>query len=154
MRLATLIISLILSVAVLIQSCAAGIGGSLGEEFSESATEKAAAEDLSAASGFGFLAVLLWVIGAGLVMAKPRISMWIYGVAALSLLAAGAAGYSDGFIWAVASAIFAAMSWRGIKERQRKEERESARYQADITAAAAAIQQQQHGQQPPQPPPA
>lgn len=64
--------------------------------------------------------------------------MWIYGVAALLLVGAGAAGYTDGFIWAVASVIFAVMSWAGIKEKVQKDEQERARYQADVAAAAAA----------------
>ncbi len=83
---------------------------------------------------------LLWIVGAGLVIAKPKASMWVYGAAALALVGAGAAGYSDAFIWAVASVIFAVMSWRGIQEKADKDERERARYQADIATAAAAQQ--------------
>ena len=141
LRLATLIISLILSLVVFLQSCAAAIGGSLGEEFGESRAEITEAEDLSAAAGFGVLAGFLWIIGAGLVIARPKASMWLYGVAALFLLIAGTAGYTDGYIWAGASAIFALMSWRGIGERREKEERDRARYQADLAAAASAMKQ-------------
>ena len=63
--------------------------------------------------------------------------MWIFGVASLLWLVAGAAGFSDGFIWMVASLIFTAMSWRGIKEKADKDEQEQARYQADVRAAAS-----------------
>ena len=142
MRLATLIISLILSLVVFVQSCAAAIGGSLGEEFGESKAEITEAQDLSAAAGFGVLAALLWIVGAGLVMARPKASLWLYAVAAFFLVIAGTAGYGDGYVWAVASAIFALMSWRGIRERREKEERDRARYQADLAAAASAMQQQ------------
>ena len=45
MRIATLIISLILSLAVFFQSCAATIGGSLGEEFGEGKPEITEAQD-------------------------------------------------------------------------------------------------------------
>jgi len=141
MRLATLIISLILSLVVFVQSCAAAIGGSLGEEFGESKAEITEAQDLSAAAGFGVLAALLWIVGAGLVMARPKASLWLYAVAAFFLVIAGTAGYGDGYVWAVASAIFALMSWRGIRERREKEERDRARYQADLAAAASAMQQ-------------
>jgi hypothetical protein len=143
-RLATLIISLILSLAVFFQSCAAAIGGSLQGEFGNAA-EKAQAEDLSGGAAFGVLAGLLWVVGAGLVIAKPKASVWIYSVAALCLLIAGTAGYSDGYIWAGASVIFALMSWRGIRERRAKDERDRARYQADIAAAASTMQRQPGG---------
>lgn len=60
-------------------SCAAAVGGSLQGEFGNAA-EKAEAEDLSAAAGFGVLAGLLWIIGAGLVIARPMASMWVYGL--------------------------------------------------------------------------
>lgn len=145
---ATLIISLLLSIVVFVQSCAAGVGGSLGKELGQSAAEKADAEKLSGAAGFGVLGGLLWIVGAGLVMPKPRISMWLYGVAALLLLGAGASGYSDAYIWAVASAAFAAMSWRGVTEKERAEERGRARYQADLTTAAAAAAAQAGGTAP------
>lgn len=147
MRLATLIISLILSLVVFLQSCAATVGGALGEEFGEGNAEITEAQDLSAGGAFGMFAAFFWIVGAGLVIAKPKASMWLYGVAALCLLIAGSAGYGDGYIWAGASVIFALMSWRGIRERRDKEERDRARYQADI---AAAVQAQQQQQQPPQ----
>ena len=149
MRLATLIISLILSFAVFFQSCAATIGGSLGEEFGEGKAEITEAQDLGAAGGMGIFAAFLWLVGAGLVLARPKASMWIYGVAALFLLLAGTAGYGDGYIWAVVSVVFSAMSWRGMKERAAKEERDRARYQADIAMAAQAMQQQPQQGSPP-----
>jgi membrane protein implicated in regulation of membrane protease activity len=149
LRIATLIISLILSLAVFFQSCAATIGGSLGEEFGEGKPEITEAQDLSAAGAFGIFAALLWVTGAALVLAKPKASIWIYSIAGLFLLIAGTAGYGDGYIWAVVSVIFALMSWRGVRERRNKDERERARYQADIATAAAAMQQQPHQGPPP-----
>lgn len=86
----------------------------------------------------GILAALLWLVAAALVMAKPRASMWLFGVAGVLLLIGGGTGFSDLFIWAVASFVFAVMSWRGIKEQARKDEEQRARYQADVAAAAAA----------------
>ena len=142
MRIATLVISLVLSMVVFLQSCAAGVGGSLGESFSETEAERKAAEDLSGAGGLGLFAALLWVVGAGLVIAVPKASIWIFGIAALFLIGAGANGYTDAYIWAVASAIFALMSWRGVGEKREKEEQDKARYQADIATAAAGLQQQ------------
>lgn len=153
MRLATLIISLILSLVVFFQSCAAAVGGGIGSEFAETAAEKTEADNLSGAAGFGILGGLLWIVGAGLVISKPKASMWIYGAAALVLVGAGAGGYSDAFIWAVASVIFAVMSWRGIEEKAEKDEQERARYQADIATAAAAQQSATAPSQTSTPPP-
>ncbi len=81
-------------------------------------------------------------------MAKPKASIWLYAIAGLCLLGAGAGGFTDGFIWAGASVVFALMSWRGVKERKNKDERERARYQADLATAAAQMQQQPQGSPP------
>ncbi|MGI8623809.1 MAG: hypothetical protein ACR2NB_10080 [Solirubrobacteraceae bacterium] len=149
MRLATLIISLVLMLISGIQSCAVAAGGSLAADLSTAAKDKQEAADLSGAGGAGVLAALMWLVAAGLVMSRPKASTWIFGVASLFWLGAGAAGFSDGFIWMVASLIFTAMSWRGIKEFEATEEQQRARYQADVAAAAAT----QRYQPPPPPPP-
>lgn len=148
MRLATLIISLFLMLIAGVQSCAVAVGGGIAEDLSTAAEDKQEAQDIAGAGGLGVLAALMWLVGAALVMSKPRAAMWIFGVASLFWLGAGAAGFSDAFIWVVASIVFAVMSWRGTKEKARKDEEDRARYQADITTAAAAVQR---GEQP-QPP--
>jgi hypothetical protein len=147
-RLATLIISLVLTLVVGFQSCAALLGGGMGEEFGETAKEKAEGKELSDASGAGLVAGIFWVVGAGLVMARPGIARWFYLAAAPLLLLAGVGGYEDGYIWAVVSLIFMAMAWRGIKERERKEaERQEGQF------AQFEQWQQQQGRQPPGSPP-
>ena len=139
MRLATLIISLVLSCGIVLQSCALSVGGSVGEEFAQSSAERAEAEQLSGAAGLGFVSALLWLVGAGFVMSRPKVAVWLYGIASPLLLGAGSAGYGDAFIWAFVSAGFAVMSWYGIKERAKKEDQEAAAFQANVTAAAAAM---------------
>jgi hypothetical protein len=139
-RLATLIISLVLSFGLFIQSLVVSFGGSVGEEFAQSSAERQEAEQLSGAAGLGIVSALLWLVGAAFVMSRPKVAVWLYGIAAPLLLGAGAAGFTDGFIWAFVSTGFALMSWRGVKERVRKQEQEAAAFQANVVAAAAALQ--------------
>ena len=121
-----MIISLVLTLVVWFQSCAALVGGSLGEEFGQTARERSEAKELSDASGFGLVAGILWVAGAGLVLASPRMARWFYAVASLLLLGARAGGYDDAYVWAVASVIFSlwlgAGSARGSGSRRRQSE--------------------------------
>lgn len=147
-RLATLIISLVLSFGLFLQSLAVSVGGSVSEEFAQNSAQRQEAEQLSGAAGLGIVAALLWLVGAGFVISRPRVAVWLYGIAAPLLLGAGAAGFTDGFIWAFVSAGFALMSWRGIKERARKQEQDSAVFQANVAAAAAALQSAPQAQVP------
>jgi hypothetical protein len=148
-RIATMIISLVLTLVVWFQSCAATVGGGLGEEFG-SATERREGQDLTAAGGGGLIAGCLWVVGGGLVLARPGLARWFYLAAAPIFLAAGAGGYEDAYIWAVVSLIFMAMAWRGIKERERKQGREQEAQYAQFQQWQQWQQQQaQQGTQPP-----
>ena len=140
-----MIISLVLMVIAGIQSCAIAAGGSIAEDLSTAAADKKEAQDIAGAGSMGVLAALMWLVAAGLVMSKPRASMWIFGVASFFWLIAGTAGFSDGYIWMAASLAFTAMSWRGIREKREKEEQERARYTADVAAAAAAVNRPQQG---------
>jgi uncharacterized protein DUF2510 len=155
MRLATLIISLFLMLIAGVQSCAVAVGGGIAEDLSTAAKDKQDAQDIAGAGGLGIVAALMWLVAAAFVMSKPKVAMWIFGVASLAWLGAGAAGFSDAFIWMVASVILAVMAWRGIKEKAHKDEEDRARYQADVVTAAATLQHGQHAHAPsPQHPPA
>ncbi len=123
------------------------------EDLSTTAKDKREAEDLAGAGGAGVIAALMWLVAAALVMNKPKVSMYIFGSASLLWLIAGALGFSDGFIWMVASLIFTAMSWRGIRELEEKEQEGRTRYQADVRAAAAGMQHQPAPPPPPSPGP-
>jgi len=77
-------------------------------------------------------------------MAKPRVSMWLFGVAALSCLIGATAGqFPDLYIWTAISVVFALMSWGGVREKRKKEAADRAQYQSDLMAAARAITGQQ-----------
>lgn len=134
-----------------LQSCAVVVGGDVLEGLSTTAKDKQEAEDLAGAGAAGVFAALMWLVAAALVMRKPRAAMWTFAGASLLWLVAGTAGFSDGFIWMVASLIFAAMSWRGIREFEEKEQEGRARYQADVAAAPG--MQRQPGPSAPPPPP-
>ena len=125
MRIATLIISLVLSMALLVQSCAvyaaSSVVGSLSEE---GTTDKTEADATAGGGAVGIFMALLWLVAAGFVMAKPKVSMWLFSVAAVF----GVIGVRTGLlrrcsIWAGASALFAAASWRGISDRPRRTSR-------------------------------
>ncbi len=149
MRLATLIVSVVLMLIAGIQSCAVALGGSAAESLSTAAHDKQQAKDIAGAGSAGVFAVLLWLVAAAFVMSKPRVSMWLFGGAALILLGAGAGGFTDAFIWAVASAIFAVMSWRGVTEKEKDESQKQMRYQADVAMAAGRLQAPQAQAAPP-----
>ncbi len=135
MRVATMVIALVLMVVVFVQSCAVAVGGSLGEN-----------EDMSGGGGLGIFLAISWIVGAGLVLGKPKAAVWAFGVGAVcGILGATAGEFPDLWIWTAVSLILAVMSWRGIKEKEAKQAEESARYQADIAAAAAEISRQTSG---------
>jgi hypothetical protein len=140
MRIATLIISLVLGLALTVQSCAvyaaSSVVGSLSEE---GTTDKTEADATAGGGAVGIFMALLWLVAAGFVMAKPKVSMWLFSIAAVFGVIGGATGFSDLFIWAGASALFAAASWRGISEQAKKDEQQRAAYRADVMAAATAV---------------
>lgn len=116
MRLATLIISLALMLGLGTQSCTVAVGGSLSESFSTTEAEKADAKDLSGGGGLGMLAAVLWLFGAAFVMTKPKASAWLYATAAVFCLIGASSGFTDLYIWAAVSVVFAVMSWGGVRE--------------------------------------
>jgi hypothetical protein len=139
MRIATLIISLIVSLAMGVQSCAVYAAGGIGAELSEGA-EKQTMENTSGAGATGMFAALLWIIGAGFVLARPKVSVWMFSIAGVfCVIGAAASEFSDLYIYAVASVLFALASWKGISEKDKQDEQSRAAYQADIVAAARAI---------------
>jgi len=142
LRLATLITSLVLSFGLFIQSLVVSLGGSVSQDLAQNSADRSEGEQLSGAGALGVVSALLWLIGAGFVISRPKVAVWLFGIAAPLLLMAGASGFSDAFIWAFVSAGFALMSWRGITERARKQEQEAAAFQANVAAAAAALQSQ------------
>jgi hypothetical protein len=140
MRLAILIVSLVLMFVLGIQALAVMAGGSIGDD-----------QDLAGAGALGVFAALLWLIGAAFVLAKPKASMWLYAVAGLFCILGATSGFSDLYIWAFFSALFALASWRGIKEKASNDEDDRARYRADVAQAATDVLATQAASQTPKP---
>lgn len=136
MRIATLILGLVLSFGLFIQSVLLVFGSSL-------TTDK----NLQDAAAWGVLASLIMLIAAALAMAKPRFSMWAFGfVALIGFIAGGASEFKDMFFWAVVGCVLAFMSWRGSLEKRSKDTTDRARDDA-ILAAAETIRAAQLPQQ-------
>jgi hypothetical protein len=140
-RLATLIIALILMLVLGVQSCAVAAGGSIAGSLSTASDDKAKADELSSGGAVGVLVALLWLIAAALVIGKPRVSMWLFGIAGVIALLGGTTGFSDLYVWGIVSFVFALMSWRGTKEKARDAAKVTQQYEADVAAAAARMQQ-------------
>lgn len=137
MRRAVQIAALVLMVVLFLQSCAVAVGGGLAEDLSRGAENKAEAEDLAGAGAVGVLAAFLWLFGGAFVMSRPKISVWLFGIAAVLCLLGAGSGFSDLYIWAAFSALFAFLSWRGTKEKEKEDAEANAGYEADVEAAAA-----------------
>ena len=94
MRIAVLIIALCLTMIVGLQSCAVMVGGSM-----------IADDDLAGGGALGILLSLVFVLGAALAMGLPRVSMVLFGLAALIGFIAASTGFSDMAIWGGVSAV-------------------------------------------------
>ena len=111
MRIATAIISILMSIFVFMQTMlVGGLSDAVGDEASS-----------SSAAG-GLLGALLWLVGGALVIAFPAFSMILYGVASLAFFS-GAANFPDLGVYGVFSLLFTLMSfigWRGKKKSDKK----------------------------------
>lgn len=111
MRIAVMVISLCLTMIVGLQSCAVMVGGNMTQD-----------KQLSGSGSVGVLIALLFVIGAGFALAIPRVSMFVFGAAALLGFVAGSGStYKDMLIWGFIAFILALMSYFGTKELARKQ---------------------------------
>ena len=109
-----LIMSLFLMVVLGLQSC---IVGSL-----TAAVGPAAEKEKTAQGGaVGLFVALLFLVGAAFVMAKPRLALFFFLVAALFAEAAGATTtFTDLKFWGIVAFALAVMSWLGAREKRRK----------------------------------
>ncbi|MGB3025817.1 hypothetical protein [Paradevosia shaoguanensis] len=110
MRIAVMVISLCLTMIVGLQSCAVMVGGKMTQDAS-----------LSGSGSVGVLIALLFVIGAGFAIALPKVSMIVFGAAALlGIMAGGNSTYHDMYIWGGVALVLSVMSYFGTKELDRK----------------------------------
>ena len=110
MRLAVTIISLGLMLVIGFQSCAATVGGSLGQN-----------QSTSSAGAMGFFVVFLFLIAGAFAMSFPIVSVVAFVLAATVALAAGlSSDFADLAIWGFVALILAVMSYFGHREKQRR----------------------------------
>jgi len=131
MRITTLILGIVLSIVSGIQASAVYTLSSV----SDSLEDKADPSSTTSAGAFGMFAALLMFIAAAFVYAKPKVARVVFGVAALFFAFAGAAGFSDAWIWGVVAAVLSTFSHFGINEAAKKREREREELRADLVAS-------------------
>lgn len=125
MRIATLILGLVLSFGLFIQSMLLVFGSSL-------TTDK----NLQGAAAWGVIASLVMLIAAALAMVKPRFSMWAFGfVAFIGFVAGAASEFRDMIFWGGVGCVLGFMSWRGSLEKRGKDATDRARDDAILAAA-------------------
>jgi hypothetical protein len=132
MRIASLIVGLVLSVVAGFQSFAVYAASSISDSLSEKSDPSAT----TSAGAVGMLAAFVMFIAAAFALAKPKVARWTFAAATvLWMITASVGGFSDGWIWAVASSLLSLASWRGVGELERKREREREELRADLVAS-------------------
>ncbi len=110
MRIAVTILSLGLMLIVGVQSCAATVGGELGQD-----------DSTSAAGAMGFFVVFLFLIAGAFAISFPIVSLVSFLIAGTVAIAAGlSSDFSDLTIWGFVALILAGMSYFGHREKQRR----------------------------------
>ena len=125
-----MVVSLVLMLALGVQSCVATVGGTLATGLGDPR-----GDNLTSAGALGMLAAFLWLVGAALVLGKPRASMWLFLSAIPVCVVGGALGLDDLYVWGGVSGLFALGSWKGIEEQERELAERTA--QAEMAALPA-----------------
>lgn len=137
MRLATLIIGLVLALASGAQSCAVAYTSNVATELGRQAGQRTTeTSTLSAGGAFGMVGAIAWIVAAGLVMSRPRVSTWIFGLAALPWVAAAVNDFSDAGVWAAVSIALALMARAGERELLKAKTAEAQAAVAPVAAAS------------------
>jgi hypothetical protein len=109
-RIAVTILSLGLMLVIGFQSCAATIGGSMGQN-----------QSTSNAGAIGFFVVFLFLIGGAFAMTFPIVSLVSFLLAGTVALAAGfSSDFADLAVWGFVALGLAVMSYFGHREKQRR----------------------------------
>ncbi len=129
MRIAVLIIGLVLSVGLFIQSILAATGAAIFED-----------DDVGEAAGIGVFMALMWVVGAALAIPLPRVSLVLFALAGLFGLM-GMAAFPDLAVWSGISFVLAVFCYFGFRGKRKAEAKE--RERDELLRQAVANQQQQ-----------
>lgn len=134
MRITTLIIGLVLSIGLFIQSLTVAALG-----------DAANTEDDGAGGALGILLALSWVVASALVIPFPLVSMIFFGLGGIIGIAGGSSTeFTDLTVWGVVSlvlALFSFFGWRGKKKQQAKETARDAQLSASLAAQQNMAQQ-------------
>lgn len=108
MRVAVLVIGLCLGLLLLLTTC-------VGAMASNAATD-------SAGQNMVMIDALLWMVGSGFALGRPRVSVWCFGLAACLSTALGLALATErlGLIWVLPSLVLAALAYLGERELKAK----------------------------------
>ena len=119
MRVAVAIISLVLMLAVGLQSCALAFGASLGSD-----------ENLAGGAAVGIIMALLFLVGGAFAVGYPLVSLIAFALAGVSGLIAGSATeFSDLIVWAIVSFVLAGLSYFGMREKRKRADGQGQRVQ-------------------------
>lgn len=114
MRLAAAIISLVLMVLILLQSCAAGIG-------SQIASTQAEHDAFSNGGYTGLLVAFCYLFGGALVIGFPRAAMLIFlGGGAAGIAGGSSTAFKDLWFWGIVAFLLAGMSFLGWRGKRRE----------------------------------
>ena len=134
MRIATLIIGLLWGALIFIQSMAAGVFSAEGSE-------------TSSAASAGLLVAILWLLASALVIAFPKASIILFGLAALVGIFTDPGAFADLQVHGVASIVMAVLSyfgWRGKKKHDADQKAEKQRQVDRDNRLEQLLQQQNH----------
>lgn len=93
-----------------LQSCAVMVGGSVTED-----------TGMSGGGAAGIIIALLFVLGAAFAIGLPRVSLVMFGLAAMIGLGVGASTpFKDMTIWGIISAVLAVLSYFGVRELSKR----------------------------------
>lgn len=115
MRIAVLVIGLILTIFLFVQSAlVTGLSNASGHK------------ETQQSGSFGILMAVIWIVACGLVIPVPRVSMILFAVAALfGFVFSGQ--FSDLKIWAVVSLVLALFSYFGYRGKRKADAKEAER---------------------------
>ena len=117
MRVAVLVLSLLLMVVILFQSCAAGAVGVINSAIGKDAAETAR---FSQAGEIGFVVAFLFLVGGAFAIGVPLVSFVVFLIA--GVLAFGAArttAFKAPEVWSWVSVVLAALSFWGWRDKRR-----------------------------------
>jgi len=130
MRIAVLVIGLVLSIGLFLQSLTAAAGGSLSNDSS-----------MSGAGGAGVLLAFIWIIACALVIPVPRVSVVLFLIGSAIGIGVGASTvFQDLIVWGVVSFFLAVFSYFGFRGKRKQQAKETAR---DLQVQESLMAQQQ-----------